>query len=289
MLTHTTAGSEAIDLAAAPVLSEVALAVTSNDLSSIAPSPPSSNILAGLGGIGNIGGSGSGASGTASPLLAHQSLDSTILSSSPQLPSNAVLFNNEGQQITSSSSASSSAVGYGTTNTVPLSEQLRRSSGGANSALASISGSAGERIAARPTSDEFTISPPPSLSLSPSASTNSPISSTPGSPIQSLHPAHHLASGAGVGIASVGGTGTPIGASGGAQFGHALNSMEELDPEAPLEGVETGLTSPPGSSSAMSGISLSGSKDSKRRLSMIRCVYTFYSIPSHSRTLHSKG
>lgn len=243
-----TAGSEAIDLAAAPVLSEVALAVTSDDVSALSSAQaPSSGVL-----------SGGATPGTASPMLT-QSLVSTILSSSPKLPANAVLFNNDAQEP------------YGASGVVPLSEQLRRSSGAGSAGHAS-SGVGGIAGSGRPTSEEFS-SPPPSLSLSPSASTTSPISSTPGSPVQALHPGS--ASGSGIGQH----------APAGAQFGYGLTSMEQLETGVPMEGVHAAgadggalaMQSPPGSSS-MSGVSLSGNKDSKRRLSMIRWVSSLLSI-----------
>ncbi|KAK9896202.1 hypothetical protein P389DRAFT_189847 [Cystobasidium minutum MCA 4210] len=236
---HLLTGSEAIDLAAAPVLSEVALAVTSDDVSALSSAQaPSSGVL-----------SGGATPGTASPMLT-QSLVSTILSSSPKLPANAVLFNNDAQEP------------YGASGVVPLSEQLRRSSGAGSAGHAS-SGVGGIAGSGRPTSEEFS-SPPPSLSLSPSASTTSPISSTPGSPVQALHPGS--ASGSGIGQH----------APAGAQFGYGLTSMEQLETGVPMEGVHAAgadggalaMQSPPGSSS-MSGVSLSGNKDSKRRLSMI--------------------
>lgn len=173
------------------------------------------------------------------------------MSSSPKLPSNAVLFNND------------AAIGADDRQAIqPLSERLRRSSGAAAAAAtaAAIAPASQANANVRPISDEF--SPPPSLSLSPSA-TASPISSAPGSPI------HH------------------IGASSG-QFGHAVVGVDSstggIAAGGPAgldvnDGSMSGFSSPPGS--AMSGVSISGNKDSKRRLSMIRCVFSLLFFYPH--------
>lgn len=249
---YHTAGSEAIDLAAAPVLSEVALAVTSNE--------PSPELTSSTGNIALLGGGGGG---TTSPFQHNnitQSLDSTLFSSSsPQLPSNAII--SDGQDPTAIASTTSPY-------SIPLSERLRSSSNTASGGgAANISDGT-----AMTTTNTGDFSPPPSLSLSPSA-TGSPISSAgPGSPVQALHYPSN-ASNANMTNTNVFGSSAP--------FGHSLS-----DGGVPVQGLEVGdgnglagLPSPPGS--AMSGISLSGTgKDgSKRRLSMIRYVH-FYTQAS---------
>lgn len=260
-----TAGSEAIDLAAAPILSEVALAVTSND-----PSPTSSAILGG----------GVGGGSTASPLQnITQSLDSTLFSSPShsKLPSNAIIGDNDPHQDGPLSNDS-----Y--TGSMPLSERLRQAS---SSPSAGVGTGIRTSTLSDGTGQEGEFSPqPPSLSLSPSA-TASPISSTPGSPVQSLN-YPHTSSLIGTGNTNTLNTTTALS---GVNLGHGSLS----DGGAPVMGLEVGdnttnsaLSSPPGS--AMSGggsISLSGNKEPvKRRLSMIRYVSPFFII---SQTLAFKA
>lgn len=227
---QSTAGSEAIDLAAAPVLSEVALAVTSNDASS--PVAGHSNIVAA------------------------QSLDSTVLSS-PNLPANAFHAHNDVYHSDDLAVGSGGATAIGgfalPTSAMSLSERLRRTSGAAHSsggAFSSSSSAGGGGSGARPTSGDF--SPPPSLSMSASA-TGSPISSTPGSPVQLMHGNHF-------GAAS---------STSGVPFSHTVPE-HVLEPNSPIlsAAAEGLLPSPPGS--AASGVSVPGGKDVKRRLSMIR-------------------
>lgn len=114
------------------------------------------------------------------------------------------------------------------------------------------------------------------MSLSPSNATGSPVSSTPGSPIQSLYQSSSLVS-----AATSGGNNNKSTPSGGvgSLFAHQIS-----DGGAPVSGLDMGdgpaagygnvgsMPSPPGS--AMSGVSLSGGQNdqSKRRLSMIRYV-----------------
>jgi hypothetical protein len=232
-----TAGSEAIDLAAAPVLSEVALAVASND-----PVPTSGGAPSGNSGINNI-----------------NSLDSALFAAAA-----------------SSTQSQAQSPYFSGGNAVLMSDRQSSDEGGKSSTATQSFGPGN----GRPLSGESEFSPPPSLSLSPSA-TGSPISSGPVSPVQLLsghqpHQHQHNSSGGSqAGISHMSnstssGQGLTSGQYDGGEGDSALLTGHGFDgaTAGSNSGLASGMNSPLGS--ALGGISLSGSKDSKRRLSMIR-------------------
>lgn len=166
---HLLSGSEAIDLAAAPVLSEVATAVHDDvpiDTSAAIAVGHSLSLSHSLG----IAGSGTHAPAGAAPPASIASALETAFAPSRSQPSSV----SSPSPLASSTPAAATNPGSAGLFTP---ERMGRSA-------SSTSGMA------VPQSD---LSPPPSLSLSPSAA-GSPVCSTPGSPVTSMHGVHHAQS-----------------------------------------------------------------------------------------------